>query len=392
VATDWFEAETPLHRELYQELDRLRRRAQPRWWLVVLVGLVLTGLLVRKIALKPQLHRARVILAVSEGEENLGWNPQPLAELRQYITQVLLTSERLLGLLEDKHLYQARIAKFGEEYVLDELRDMFEIVVWRNYFQYGYASDERRTARVAVAFTSDDPTFSYDMARALAALIQEAEAERRSIAAFELAGQAADIERAARERLEEVGRSQRALQAAIADADARGDSEARSLLQIRAGSVAVEWQDANQAFESIQSLVSKESLEAAITQAGLALDIQVVDERRPPPIEVGRTPILIAVAIIGFGLFFPLAGVLIGAYDIRVHDVDDVTRLGLPMLGHVPSFPGDDVGALRDRGVLTGPGASLRRWQRSRQRRAKSSIRSSSSRTGPVDTGGSPSG
>ena len=44
--------------------------------------------------------------------------------------------------------------------------------------------------------SSKDPAFSYDMAHSLAALIQEAEAERRQITAFELQGQAADIERA----------------------------------------------------------------------------------------------------------------------------------------------------------------------------------------------------
>lgn len=386
--SDWFEAETPLYREFYTELDRLRRRAQPRWWLVVLVAVVMTGLLVRKIASKPQAHRARVIMVVAEGDPASSWQPAPLDELRAYIANVLLSNERLLKLLDDKQLFQRRRLKFGDEYVVEELRDSFEISVWRNYFQYGYTSNDRRSARVSVAYTSKDPAFSYDMAHALAALIQEAEAERRQVTAFELQGQAADIERAARARLDEVARNQRELTQAIADAEARGDTTEASLLKIRAGSIAVEWQAASSQFESVEALVSKESLEAAITSAGLALDIQIVDERRPPPVEGNRAVTLIAVAIVGLALFLPLAGVLIGAYDTRVHDVDDVTRLGLPMLGHVPSFPGDGVGALRDRGVRRGRAASLSRWLRSRKRRATSSTRSSSSSTGPAGTGG----
>jgi hypothetical protein len=138
----------------------------------------------------------------------------------------------------------------------------------------------------------------------------------------------------------------------------------------------------------MEVLVSRESLEAAITSAGLALDIQVVDERRPPPIEGNRAVTLIAVAIVGLGLFLPLAGVLIGAFDTRVNDVDDVTRLGLPTLGHVPGFPGDDVGALHDRGVPGRRATSLPRWLRSRRHRATSSTRSSSSSTARAGTGG----
>jgi hypothetical protein len=41
----------------------------------------------------------------------------------------------------------------------------------------------------------------------------------------------------------------------------------------------------------------------------------------------------------------------VGAFDSRIHDLDDVARLGIPVVGHVPRFPGDSVGSLRERGV-----------------------------------------
>jgi hypothetical protein len=41
----------------------------------------------------------------------------------------------------------------------------------------------------------------------------------------------------------------------------------------------------------------------------------------------------------------------VGAFDTRVHDREDVERIGLPVLGHLPPFPGDHVGSLRARGV-----------------------------------------
>jgi len=92
------------------------------------------------------------------------------------------------------------------------------------------------------------------------------------------------------------------------------------------------------------------ALQAAVTAAGLALDMTVVDEREPPPAE--RTTVgLIVVGVVALCLFLPLAGVVIGSFDVRVHDLEDVERLKLATLGHLPGFPGDRVGALRDRGV-----------------------------------------
>jgi hypothetical protein len=61
--------------------------------------------------------------------------------------------------------------------------------------------------------------------------------------------------------------------------------------------------------------------------------------------------VLIGFAFLTLCIFLPLAGIVIGAFDARVHDLDDVGRLDLTVLGHIPEFPGDSVGALRDRGV-----------------------------------------
>jgi hypothetical protein len=49
-----------------------------------------------------------------------------------------------------------------------------------------------------------------------------------------------------------------------------------------------------------------------------------------------------------------------------VHDVDDVERLGLPVLGHVPGFPGDRVGSLEARSVQRTRIPLFRRWRSQR--------------------------
>ena len=61
--------------------------------------------------------------------------------------------------------------------------------------------------------------------------------------------------------------------------------------------------------------------------------------------------IFLVVGTIVFCGFLPLVALFVGAFDTRVHDEEDVERLGLPILGHLPAFPGDGVGSLRSRGV-----------------------------------------
>ena len=78
--------------------------------------------------------------------------------------------------------------------------------------------------------------------------------------------------------------------------------------------------------------------------------MNIVDERKPGRHD--RSPlVLVGLALVSLCIFLPLAGVIIGTFDTRVHDLDDVGRMDLVALGHMPAFPGDRVGALRDRGV-----------------------------------------
>src|SRR5262249_57329260 len=87
---------------------------------------------------------------------------------------------------------------------------------------------------------------------------------------------------------------------------------------------------------------------ADIAAAGLDLPLAVVDENRPErPTHSGLVLVMIAAVIGTFSLIS--AALVLGAFDSRVHEPDDAIRLGLPVLGHVPGFAGDNVGALRTR-------------------------------------------
>jgi hypothetical protein len=350
AVTDWFDKEPRLASVLIAELWRLKRRAQARWPLVLAIGIALSAAVVWKAASKPAQYRARVVLAITEGANVSGRDATPLHELRDYIGNILLTNAEILKLIEKHGLMRTQRRTMGDDFAIASFRDNLGIGVWRNYFQYSYSYDEQRTARVATVFTATDREFAYEMARALANITIQREGERRVQAADELLVQSRGVLDAVRARLVAARSAQHDVVVELAEAEARGDAGAAAIARMRASELTLDLTRAEEQFFTVEATTTNEALQAAVTAAGMAIDIQVVDERKPPKIERSSV-VLFGTALVALCIFLPLAGVLIGAFDTRVHDLDDVERLDLTPLGHLPGFPGDQVGALRDRGV-----------------------------------------
>lgn len=74
--------------------------------------------------------------------------------------------------------------------------------------------------------------------------------------------------------------------------------------------------------------------------------------------------VLIAV-VVTFAVFLGMA-MIFGAFDSRVHDTEDIERLNLPVLGHLPGFPGDHVGSLEGRGAARARVPWFSRWRSQR--------------------------
>jgi capsular polysaccharide biosynthesis protein len=110
---------------------------------------------------------------------------------------------------------------------------------------------------------------------------------------------------------------------------------------------------------------TQDAIADRIAAAGLDLVIEIAGEKRPTRPPSRGLMISILLVIVGIGSLLGSA-LLIGAFDSRVHDVEDVERLGLPVLGHVPGFPGDRVGSLEARGVQRSRIPLFRRWRSQR--------------------------
>jgi hypothetical protein len=159
-------------------------------------------------------------------------------------------------------------------------------------------------------------------------------------------------------RQRETERSRR--QAALNDAQRRGKT---GLVQVLRSEIAVIQQDIRSDEVQLGKLASNgDALAGEIAAAGLDTSMTIVEEHRPEqPQRSGLVLIMIA-AVIGTGALLGSALVL-GAFDSRVHDTDDVTRLGLPVLGHVPGFTGDDVGSMQSRSASRARVPSFQRWR-----------------------------
>jgi hypothetical protein len=360
---EWYESEPRTRDGLVAEVQRIRRRTRVRPWPVILLALLITGGLTYKLATRKQFFQAEVVLALREGslsskDKSVGL---PLGELRELVKTVLLPDKRLAELIEARNINRLR-KKLGMPYAINELRENIEIEIWRNSFVYYDPENPNReaSARIGLTVTDEDPDKAHLIARDLASIIiEEVRAHRLELTkrvARDIAGYKAlldkrmtDLERERTERMIQISRA----------------TDAGKLTLVQAlGLRLAEIDDAQKRTEkSITEInVSQDALADQIAAAGLDLIVELVSEKRPVrPESKGLLIAMISVVLAVFSLLG--AAVVLGAFDSRVHDVDDIARLGLPVLGHVPGFPGDSFGSLEARGVQRRRVPLFRRWR-----------------------------
>jgi len=346
----WFEAEQPIRRALVAELQRLKRRSQPRLILVVVVAALLTAAVLYKRSTKVRMHRARVVLAVTEGSLAAGHIPMPIHELRAYVAEILLSNQVLEPIIEEQDLFSLRHT-LGMSYALSELRDMFDVSVHRNYFLYDYDIDAPRSARIAITFSHADPDFAWRMARRLASLVIEGEQRRRLQLAEEIAREAEAAITHVSARGTALEQELAALTVELTRAEDRGDRRRAGALRVEQLELAGELHRENELLLNLTQQANADEMALAIDRAGLGMSFVVAEEKRPYQEPGAGLYLQIIIGVFVFSVFLPVVAVFVGAFDTRIHDREDAERIGLPVLGHLPGFPGDHVGSLRDRGV-----------------------------------------
>lgn len=356
----WYESEQPTRAGLVAELQRIRRRTQIRPIPVLVLAALVTAGITHKMATKPVMVEAEVVIALTEGVMASHSTGMPVDQLRGYVTQVLMPDKRLLEVVEKYNLFPLR-KKAGPQYALESFHDMFAVQIWKNSFAYYDDEDANaaRSARIGISVRDTDPDRAVDVAHDLAAVVIETAASGRQQRAESITSQVAMLRKAVSEELEKTEDDIARKQAAITQARNRGDNV---LAGLRIDLAALK-QEQRRHEAHLERIAKSTDVQARdIVAAGLDMSLAVVDEKRPErPTHSGLILVMIAAVIGTFSLLS--AALVLGAFDSRVHDADDVIRLGLPVLGHVPGFAGDNVGSMRTRSAAPTRVPSFQRWR-----------------------------
>ncbi len=360
---EWYESEPRTRDGLLVEVQRIRRRTRVRPLPVILIALLITGGITYKMATRKQFFRSEVVLAMREGslsnkDKSVGL---PLGELRELVKTVLLPDKRLAELIEARNISRLR-KKLGMPYAINELRENIEIEIWRNSFVYYDPENPNReaSARIGLTVTDEDPDRAYLIARDLATIVIEEVRAHRLELTKRVAGDIAAYKGVLDKRMGELERERTQRMVQIAQASEAKKETLVQALQLRLTEIDEIQKRTEKTITEIN--VSQDALADQIAEAGLDLIVELVSEKRP--VRPESKGLLIAMISVVVGVFSLLgAALVLGAFDSRVHEVDDIARLGLPVLGHVPGFPGDTFGSLEARGVQRRRVPLFRRWR-----------------------------
>ncbi|HEY2744666.1 MAG TPA: hypothetical protein VGL86_08585 [Polyangia bacterium] len=107
--------------------------------------------------------------------------------------------------------------------------------------------------------------------------------------------------------------------------------------------------DADKVYDAVAHvgrLVGEARVHAHPPRRALGLRLTLVDGGRRDARLAGRAVVAVLAGVFGFLLALPLCAVAVGAFDPRVYDLDDVSRLGMATVGAIRRFEGDNAGAL----------------------------------------------
>ena len=362
-AEDWYAREPAVSHVLVAELQRFKRRMKAHPIPVLLLAVLLTAATLAWFAMKPRFHTARVVLRISEGAISQYEGPVlPHEDLESYIYDYSLPDPVLLDqVVEEQGFFRAELEKFGPDLAIDELREGLSIDIFDNYFFFGKRQEiTPRSLRVAINYRYQDPDVAYALARLLADLVIAQESQKR---ADETRFAAAN----ARAILEQGERDLRALDERLTQAQVE---LAQALLQedqVEAAMQRVEVDDLSRRLileqkrvKGLRQETEQLELDSQLEERHLGLVFETAGEVRPHG-DTHANPILLTlVGLACFCIFVPVCAIGLGTFDSRVHEPEDVRRLGLPVVGHIPSFAGEHVGSLEARGVIEPPGMRQR--------------------------------
>lgn len=357
---DWYESEQPTRNGMIAEAQRVVRRLRSRPVPVIVLTCAITALASYRVATRRTMAEAEVVLALTEGSLSEGRSGMPLTQLQEFVESVLLPNSKLLQIVQKHDLHRLR-NKFGDQYAVNELREQFTITIWKNTFAESYGVGN--SARIGITVVEEDPELALTLARDVAAAVMQTAQEQRQAITKSITTQVAEIRDRMHVHYEQLVRETAEKEQAQLEARNNHDEFRAQALELE---LAVNWREQKKAANVLAEIASsRESLAERIAEAGLDLSVNVVEEHRPQPPENRGFVVALVAVVIAVGALIG-STLLVGAFDSRIHDAEDVERLNIAFLGHLPAFPGDHVGSLRSRGAARARVPFFLRWRSQR--------------------------
>ncbi len=356
----WYDSEESTRVGMIDEMRRIRERTKVRPWPVIaLAAFVTLGITYRYATHKP-LVEAEVVLALTEGSLSARHNGIQVDELKQYVSNVLMPNARLGEIIQHRGLFRLRPG-FGLDAAIAELREQVTIEIWKNSFSYNdILSSDEHSARIGITVASADGDEAYELARDLATVVTETAQGQHMELAQQLARRIASRRESLDASLDELSAARTEKEHQLTDARTANKDGLVQALVLEISQIDRERRRASDELSALTD--SRVSAADRFATAGLDMSCEIVEERRPEKNDHRGFVLAMVIVVVGFGALLGSA-LVVGAFDSRVHDTDDVERLGLPLLGHVPRFPGDEVGSLEARGVKRRRNRSVLHWR-----------------------------
>jgi hypothetical protein len=275
---------------------------------------------------------ARVVVRVSEtamgGGAALG-----RADLRNWLLDGALSSQRLLAVIDEHGLYPGERA-WSADAAIQSMREDMTLEVSANWFVVERSvAQQLRSARVAVGYTAADPELAVAVSMSLAQTMIDFELEtRRALSRAELAAAERDLTSA--QAL--LDKRESGLANALAARDARRTSRgSRTRAGVEVSRLADQRRKGNARYDELAARRAELALRVQAEEAELAQRYDIAAIERPIASRLSRWQRAAVAGSAGLALALPLCALALGAFDGRIRNRADLEELGLPMLAHV---------------------------------------------------------
>lgn len=324
----WEDREPDL-RGTVDEIARLLSRARRTLLLTLGVTLLVSAAITARTLNKTRYYESTIVLTATEGEHAEDAVAHTANKFQDHVYHACFTDSALTELMH-RHGFRPDLQEKNPRFALEQFRDLIDVDVYKNEFvQPRWPMTPPRSARIAISMRYPDPEEALVIVRELGDLVVQKDADIRRDryeAKLKVATDTVNLTKQEIERLEKEAEFARAAEETIPERrgefKVQADGAERGLIGALARLKEAEG-DRNKL--TLKKNADKESLELRYDRADWG-----VAERRE-----NRVYLLIKTAVLSFFGLLPLLALAVGAFNPRVYDERDVSRLGLRALGTI---------------------------------------------------------